>query len=70
MPDYIIFDLIQKTGHVAQAEMERTFNNGLGMILVVGKKATDGVLSTLKRMNEKCFVIGGIRQGTRGASFI
>ena len=65
-----IFDLIQKTGHVAQAEMERTFNNGLGMILVVGKKATDGVLSTLKRMNEKCFVIGGIRQGTRGASFI
>jgi phosphoribosylformylglycinamidine cyclo-ligase len=65
-----IFDLIQKAGHVAQAEMERTFNSGLGMILVVDKKATDGVLSTLKRMNEKCFVIGGIRQGTRGASFI
>ena len=65
-----VFDLIQEVGHVAQAEMDRTFNNGLGMILVVDKKAADGVLSTLKRMNEKGFIIGEIRKGTRGASFI
>jgi len=65
-----IFDVIQKVGHVAQGEMARTFNNGLGMILVVGKKSADGVLGTLKKMNEKCFVIGEIRRGTRGASFI
>jgi phosphoribosylformylglycinamidine cyclo-ligase len=65
-----VFDFIQEVGRVAQEEMDRTFNNGLGMIFVVGKKTADGVLSTLKRMNEKCFVIGEIRQGTRGASFI
>ncbi len=65
-----IFDLIQEVGRVAQAEMDRTFNNGLGMILVVGKKAADGALRTLKRINEKSFVIGEIRRGTRGASFI
>ena len=65
-----IFDLIQKVGHVAQAEMDRTFNNGLGMILVVGKKAADGVLGSLKTMSEKCFVIGEVRKGTRGASLI
>jgi phosphoribosylformylglycinamidine cyclo-ligase len=65
-----IFDLVQKVGHVAQAEMDRTFNNGLGMILVVGKETADGVLSTLNRMNENCFVIGEIRRGTRGASFV
>ena len=35
-----------------------------GMLL----ETADGVLSTLKRMNEKCFVIGEIRRGTRGAS--
>jgi phosphoribosylformylglycinamidine cyclo-ligase len=63
-----IFDLIQKVGHVAQAEMDRTFNNGLGMILVVGKKEADGVLGTLKRLKEKCFVVGEIRKGTRGTS--
>jgi len=65
-----IFGLIQEVGHVAQAEMDRTFNNGLGMILVVGKKTADGVLGSLKRMNEKGFVIGEIRRGTRGASYI
>lgn len=63
-----IFDLIQEAGQVAQAEMDRTFNNGLGMILVVGKKDADGVLRTLKRLKEPCFVIGEIRRGTRGAS--
>lgn len=63
-----IFGLIQEVGHVAQAEMDRTFNNGLGMILVVGKKTVDGVLSTLKKMNEQSFVVGEIRRGTRGAS--
>ena len=65
-----IFDLIQKTGHVAQTEMDRTFNNGLGMILVVGKKDADGVLRMLKRLKAKCFVVGDIRKGTRGASLI
>jgi phosphoribosylformylglycinamidine cyclo-ligase len=63
-----IFDLIQKTGHVAQTEMDRTFNNGLGMILVVGKKDANGVLRTLKRLKEMCFVVGEIRKGTRGTS--
>jgi phosphoribosylformylglycinamidine cyclo-ligase len=65
-----IFDVIQKVGHVAQAEMDRTFNSGLGMIFVVGKKTADGVLGSLKRMNEQGLVIGEIRRGTRGASFI
>ena len=65
-----IFDLIQKVGHVARAEMDRTFNNGLGMILVADKSAADGVLGTLKRLKAKCFVVGDIRKGTRGASLI
>jgi phosphoribosylformylglycinamidine cyclo-ligase len=63
-----IFDLIQKVGHVAQAEMDRTFNNGLGMILVVGKKEADSLLGTLKRLREKYFVVGEIRKGVCGTS--
>jgi phosphoribosylformylglycinamidine cyclo-ligase len=63
-----IFALIQTIGAVSRAEMESTFNGGLGMILVVGKAQTDGVLRTLQRMGEKAFVIGDIRQGARGAS--
>lgn len=30
--------------------MDRTFNNGLGMILVVGKQQVNGVTSMLKKV--------------------
>jgi phosphoribosylformylglycinamidine cyclo-ligase len=63
-----VFDLIQKIGGVAQAEMDSTFNNGLGMILVVGKKEVDKISAALKTIGERCFVVGEIRRGTKGAS--
>jgi phosphoribosylformylglycinamidine cyclo-ligase len=63
-----VFDLIQKLGRVAQAEMDSTFNNGLGLILVVDNKSADGVLRSLKQIGERAFVIGEIRAGLRGAS--
>jgi len=65
-----IFDLIQRSGKVTRAEMDRTFNNGLGMILVVGKKDLDGVERSLKRMKERYFIVGEIKKGERGVSLI
>ena len=62
-----IFDLIQRTGRISSGEMDRTFNIGLGMILVVAEKEANGVIATLARMGEKCFVIGEIRKGAQGA---
>jgi phosphoribosylformylglycinamidine cyclo-ligase len=64
-----VFDLIQKVGRISQHEMDRTFNNGLGMILVVGKKHLESVSAALKRMDERHFLIGEIRKGSRGVSF-
>lgn len=65
-----VFDLIQKIGSVSENEMDRTFNNGLGMILVVGKQRADGVTSTLRKMRERHFIIGEIREGRREVSFV
>jgi phosphoribosylformylglycinamidine cyclo-ligase len=65
-----IFDLIQRSNGLAQTEMDRAFNNGIGMILVVGKIAMDGVARSLKRAGEPFSVIGEIRKGGRGVSFI
>jgi len=62
-----IFAMIQKIGAIAQDEMDRTFNNGLGMILVVAKDHRDRVLQAIAELGEKCYVIGEIRKGTRGA---
>jgi phosphoribosylformylglycinamidine cyclo-ligase len=64
-----VFDLIQKIGRLSRDEMDRTFNNGLGMILVVGKQQVDGVTSMLKRMRERHFMIGEIKKGTREVAF-
>ena len=62
-----IFSLIQKIGAVAQHDMDETFNNGLGMILIVGKKEADSVLRTLRGLSEQAYVIGEIRSGARAA---
>jgi phosphoribosylformylglycinamidine cyclo-ligase len=65
-----IFTLIQRTGRIAEAEMDRTFNQGLGMVVVVGKKDVDNVTRSLKKMRESYFIIGDIERGTRGVSFV
>ena len=64
-----IFDLIARLGGVARPEMDRTFNNGIGMALVVGAEAAGGVERALRRRREPYAVIGEVRKGRRGVSF-
>ena len=63
-----VFNLIQKIGGVAQREMDSTFNNGLGLIVVVGKKDADSITQTLKKIGEKFFIVGEVENGPRGAT--
>jgi len=65
-----VFDLIQKIGRVSRDEMDRTFNNGLGMILIVGQKQVDGVSSLLRKMHERHFMVGEIKKGRREVNFV
>lgn len=65
-----VFDLIQRSGRISQTEMDRTFNNGLGIILVVGKRELDGVTRSLKKMRERYHLIGEVRKGERGVTFV
>ena len=55
-----LFKLIQQTGEVPEEDMRRTFNLGVGLILVVEKKKVDTVCSTLKKKGESPFVMGEI----------
>jgi phosphoribosylformylglycinamidine cyclo-ligase len=65
-----IFHLIRRFGSISQAEMDRTFNNGIGMILVVGKNEAGGIERALKKMGERCALIGEIKNGERGVRFV
>lgn len=55
-----IFHLLQEKGEISEEEMLRTFNNGIGMILIVKNREADEVLSRLHSMGEKAFLIGEI----------
>ncbi|HSB07363.1 MAG TPA: phosphoribosylformylglycinamidine cyclo-ligase [Thermodesulfobacteriota bacterium] len=55
-----IFSYLREKGEIPEEEMLRTFNNGIGMILVVRPKEVEDILSRLNNLGEKAFVIGEI----------
>jgi phosphoribosylformylglycinamidine cyclo-ligase len=55
---------------VEDAEMMRTFNNGIGLVAVVPEEAAQDVLMRLNGMQEKAWVIGEIVEGGAGKARI
>jgi phosphoribosylformylglycinamidine cyclo-ligase len=55
-----VFTFLQEAGNISREEMRRTFNNGIGMILVVPESALERVMASLTGMNEKAYVIGEV----------
>ncbi|MBZ5721499.1 MAG: phosphoribosylformylglycinamidine cyclo-ligase [Acidobacteriia bacterium] len=60
-----IFEHMQTLGNVPQDEMLRTFNMGLGMLLVVPSKKFKKAHTVLERAGEKPFTVGRIVKGER-----
>ena len=65
-----IFDLIGRLGHVPEPDMLRTFNMGIGMILIVAKRKLSRLTSLLARARERFWIIGEIRGGKPGVQYI
>ncbi len=59
-----LFRLIQQGGSVPDDEMYRTFNMGIGMILVVSPQELHAVEHSLERRGEPSFVIGAVVTGS------
>ncbi len=57
-----IFKLIQKTGEVPEEDMRRTFNLGVGLVVIVSRKDVDKVQADLRRRRERSFVLGEVIQ--------
>jgi phosphoribosylformylglycinamidine cyclo-ligase len=55
-----LFGLIQRLGEVPEEDMRRTFNLGIGLILVAAKGEADRVLRGLQKRGEKPLVIGEV----------
>ena len=59
---------LQAQGNIEPAEMARTFNCGIGMVLAVSADDAAGVQADLEAAGEQVFVIGAIEPGGRGCT--
>ena len=64
-----IFRIIQEAGRVEDAEMRRTFNMGLGYLLVVRPGAAARAGQALSAAGERVFEVGEIRAGDRSVVY-
>jgi phosphoribosylformylglycinamidine cyclo-ligase len=59
-----IFTLIQQAGNVADTEMFRTFNMGIGMVLVVAREDSLQIVEQLRASGERAAIIGEVLRGS------
>jgi phosphoribosylformylglycinamidine cyclo-ligase len=65
-----VFRTLQEAGHVDDAEMFRTFNMGIGYVIVVRPTAADSVRTRLTAAGEEVLVLGEIVAGQCGVELI
>lgn len=65
-----IFKIIQQTGDIEEKEMYRTFNMGIGLVLVVSEEYQADIIESLTAMGERAYYLGNISEGNKGIEFI
>ncbi|MFQ5722107.1 MAG: phosphoribosylformylglycinamidine cyclo-ligase, partial [Candidatus Aminicenantales bacterium] len=60
-----IFRLIQDRGEVDEGEMFRTFNMGIGLVVIVGSRDAPQSLALLEKSGEKAWLIGRLEKGQK-----
>lgn len=61
-----VFPWIQRLGDIERAEMERVFNMGIGMVLVVSSFYAESIRSQLAQCGLESWPIGRVHEGPRG----
>ena len=56
------FNWLQQNGNVAEHEMYRVFNCGIGMVVVIAKEDVERTLAILRASGEMVWQIGEIRK--------
>lgn len=65
-----IFQLIQEKGHIDPVEMHRTFNMGIGLVLIVAKEQAVSIVQKLEENGEIASIIGEVHRGAREVNVI
>jgi len=59
-----MFELLRKIGNIPEQDWRRTFNLGIGMILVVSKRDLPKAAKTLKSLRERWYQMGEVVRGS------
>ncbi len=65
-----LFAWLQQTAGIDDVEMNRTFNNGIGMVVVIDAAHADACAQTLRAAGETVFAIGVIAPRADGAAVV
>lgn len=60
-----LFELLRRLGNVSDSEMYRTFNAGLGMVIVCSESEAAGIETHLRDRGNPCYRIGHVVAGNR-----
>ena len=66
LPEMPVFELIRRLGRVDEDEMFRTFNMGIGFIMVLDKAEADHCIALLKSQKEEPIILGKVSAGQEG----
>ena len=58
-----VFEWLAETGNIAEAEMLKTFNAGIGMVVIVPADAADATAATLREAGETVVKLGSVQAG-------
>jgi phosphoribosylformylglycinamidine cyclo-ligase len=64
-----IFEVVRRLGNVPERDMRRTFNMGIGYIVVVPDSQKEKTLGFLVKKGENAFIIGRVEKGFGGVRY-
>lgn len=64
-----IFKVLQQIGDVAESEMYRTFNMGVGMVIICAQSDAAAIKAHMKSLNQQCYEIGHVMAGEQEVIF-
>ncbi len=64
-----VFSFLQREGKVAEEEMYRVFNMGIGMVVILAESEAEEALEVAKSFRGKAWMVGEIASGARGITF-
>jgi phosphoribosylformylglycinamidine cyclo-ligase len=63
-----VFDVMQEIGNVSEAEMYRTFNMGVGMVIIATPHDAVAIKAHVREQGESCYEIGRVTEGNGAVS--